>query len=85
MTKNDCPGCERTANMKDGKTAFCPHCGLCLFDHGGKCNTRSNAFARYCYACGAPAGDDVDQTVTPAPATADAAPTDPAPDPAPAL
>jgi predicted RNA-binding Zn-ribbon protein involved in translation (DUF1610 family) len=84
MTKNVCPGCERTVDMKDGKTDFCPHCGLCLFDRCGKCSTRKNAFARYCYSCGASAVGDGEPAVTPVPATAAAAPTDPAPDPAPA-
>lgn len=55
LVKNVCPGCERPVDLKDGKTDFCPHCGLCLFDHCGACKTRKSAFARYCFACGTPA------------------------------
>jgi hypothetical protein len=65
MTKNICPGCERTVDMKDGKTDFCPHCGLCLFDHCGHCKTRKNAFARYCFSCGTSA-DSLQQPPEPA-------------------
>lgn len=61
LVKNVCPGCERPVDLKDGKTDFCPHCGLCLFDHCGQCNSRKSAFARYCFCCGAaakPGGSD---------------------------
>ena len=52
LTKGVCPGCERTVDLKDGQTDFCPHCGLCLFARCGHCATRKSAFARYCFACG---------------------------------
>lgn len=86
LAKNVCPGCERAVDLKDGKTDFCPHCGLCLFDRCGHCSTRKSAFARYCFACGTEArrGDAPDAGLTPVPAAAAAAPTDPAPAPAPA-
>ena len=86
LAKNVCPGCERAVDLKDGKTDFCPHCGLCLFDRCGQCSTRKSAFARYCFACGTEArrGDVPDSGLTPAPATAAATPTGPAPGPAPA-
>jgi hypothetical protein len=74
MTKNICPGCERTVDMKDGKTDFCPHCGLCLFDHCGHCSTRKNAFARYCFSCGASAKEPVGE---PGSASADLPPKEP--------
>ena len=56
LAKGVCPGCERPVDLKDGKTDFCPHCGIGLFDHCGSCTTRKNAFAHYCHACGTAAG-----------------------------
>lgn len=52
LQKNVCPGCERPVDMKDGKTDYCPHCGIGLFDHCGGCAARKNAFGRFCFACG---------------------------------
>ena len=52
LTKGVCPGCERSVDLKDGQTDFCPHCGLCLFARCGHCQTRKSAFARYCFSCG---------------------------------
>ena len=46
------------------KTDFCQHCGLCLFDHCGHCSTRKNAFARYCFSCGASAKEPVGEPVS---------------------
>ncbi|MEX1166859.1 MAG: serine endopeptidase [Hydrogenophaga sp.] len=58
LSKNVCPGCERTVDLKDGKTDFCPHCGLCLFDRCGSCKARKSAFALFCFSCGAHAKSD---------------------------
>jgi hypothetical protein len=52
IAKAVCPGCERAYDMKNEANNFCAHCGLCVFNHCSKCNTRKNAFARYCYSCG---------------------------------
>lgn len=52
LAKGVCPGCERQVDLKDGKTDFCPHCGIGLFDSCDHCHARKNAFARYCHACG---------------------------------
>ena len=52
LGKSVCPGCERTVDLKDGTTDFCPHCGIGLFDRCGGCTTRKNAFGRFCFACG---------------------------------
>lgn len=74
LAKNVCPGCERAVDLKDGKTDFCPHCGLCLFDHCGHCKTRKSAFARYCFSCGTESRLDVGAAPAPvAPATTAAA------------
>jgi hypothetical protein len=58
VAKCICPGCERGVDLKDGKTDFCPHCGIGLFGQCGNCSARKNAFARYCYACGTAARAD---------------------------
>ena len=55
LGKGVCPGCERPIDLKDAKVDFCPHCGIGLFDRGGRCAARKSAFARFCFACGTPA------------------------------
>ncbi len=52
LGKGVCPGCERPVDLKDASVDFCPHCGIGLFDRCGCCNSRKNAFARFCFACG---------------------------------
>ena len=52
LSKSVCPGCERTVDLKDGSIDYCQHCGIGLFDRCGCCNTRKNAFARFCFSCG---------------------------------
>lgn len=56
LAKGVCPGCERPVDLQQAQTDFCPHCGIGLFDRCGQCATRKSAFARFCPACGAPAG-----------------------------
>jgi predicted RNA-binding Zn-ribbon protein involved in translation (DUF1610 family) len=52
LAKSVCPGCERKVDLKDPAIDFCPHCGIGLYDHCGSCQTRKNAFSRFCHACG---------------------------------
>jgi hypothetical protein len=57
LAKSVCPGCERAVDLKDGKTDYCPHCGICLFNHCGSCNARKNTFNKFCFSCGTQAPD----------------------------
>ena len=52
LAKEVCPGCERKVDLKNTAIDFCPHCGIGLFDHCGHCQSRKNAFSRFCHACG---------------------------------
>ncbi len=52
LGKAVCPGCERSIDLKDAANDFCPHCGICVFDHCSRCTARKSAFARFCHACG---------------------------------
>ncbi|SHH17764.1 serine endopeptidase [Massilia sp. CF038] len=54
LAKSVCPGCERPLDLKNTGLDFCPHCGIGLFDACASCHTRKSAFARFCFACGAP-------------------------------
>ena len=55
LAKKVCPGCERAVDLTNVSIDFCPHCGICLHDHCGKCQVRKSAFAQFCHACGAAA------------------------------
>lgn len=52
LAKGVCPGCERVVDLKDSSIDYCPHCGICLFDHCRQCTARKSAFSRFCHACG---------------------------------
>ena len=52
LAKTVCPGCERPVDLKNTEIDFCPHCGIGLFDHCGKCDARKSAFSKFCHACG---------------------------------
>jgi len=56
LNKNICPSCERPINIANNDLNFCPHCAINLFNICSKCNTRKNAFANFCFNCGAPNG-----------------------------
>lgn len=55
LSKGICPGCERPVDLKSADGAFCPHCGIGLFDACAACAARKSAFAPFCSACGTPA------------------------------
>jgi hypothetical protein len=56
LAKKVCPGCERPVDLANTAIDYCPHCGICLFDHCAGCKERKSAFARFCHACGVAAG-----------------------------
>ena len=56
LAKSVCPGCERPVDLNNAAIDYCPHCGICLFEHCGQCKARKSAFARFCHACGTAAG-----------------------------
>jgi len=58
LAKKVCPGCERPVDLTNTAIDYCPHCGICLFDHCGRCQERKSAFARFCHACGATSQGD---------------------------
>ena len=53
LSRSICPGCERPVDLKDVTRNFCMHCGTCVFNNCTTCNTRKNAFSKYCHSCGA--------------------------------
>jgi len=55
LAKSVCPGCERQVDLKDPANDFCPHCGIGLHDHCGRCESRKSSFSKFCHACGAAA------------------------------
>lgn len=52
LGKSVCPGCERGVDLKNPDIDFCPHCGISLFDHCTSCQSRKNAFSKFCHRCG---------------------------------
>jgi len=66
LGKSVCPGCERPVDLKNAEIDFCPHCGICLFDHCTGCQTRKSSFALFCHACGLGAAKNAPETGAPA-------------------
>ena len=65
LSKGVCPGCERAVELKNTDIDYCPHCGIGLFNHCGKCSTRKSTFARFCHACGTTAHGLLPDAVAP--------------------
>ena len=65
MAKGVCPGCERPIDLKGATIDFCPHCGICVYDHCTACTARKNAFVQFCHACGTPAHGTATTVMTP--------------------
>lgn len=54
IEKKICPDCDRPILQVEGMdTNFCVHCGLTLYQHCLRCDTRNMAFNRFCLSCGA--------------------------------
>lgn len=52
LAKSVCPGCERNVDLKNESNDFCTHCGICLHNYCSACQSRKNAFAKFCHKCG---------------------------------
>lgn len=79
MAAKVCPGCDRPiATTGEAQSNFCVHCGMTLFNHCKRCDTRKMAFFRYCMTCGEPAESEAAK-----PAAGSAPPAAPTPAPAP--
>ena len=52
IARGICPSCERELNFGNLDLDFCPHCGIHLFTHCGRCDARNSTFNHYCFKCG---------------------------------